>query len=144
MDLPATKLEVLVSGEQSGIRWRALPLLIDAIWDAGSDAEKFEVLAAIRKTFPERYTSDIPDIETRTPAEAGRGEGFTQLGYARSHFPVPWTVIVPAEVAHLRFVPRPIAKMKRFVDTSFTFNAASNAYGQRSPVPATDESHLGR
>lgn len=136
MDLPAPKLEVLVSGEQSGVRWAALPLLIDATGDAGSDAEKFEVLAAIRKTFPERYTSDTTDIETRTPAEAGRDDGFTQLGYARSHFPVPWTVIVPAEIAHLRFAPRPIAKMRRFVDTGFSFSAASNAYGQSMPAPA--------
>lgn len=101
-----TKFEIIVSGKQTGAvgKWNKTHLTIESAWGIGEEGEKFEVLAAIRKTYNPENKSDIRGNERHTPSQVGRSEGFKELSYIRTDLSVPWTVIVPPIMQHLKLV----------------------------------------
>lgn len=103
------KFEVIVDGKQAGAleKWKHIALTINSIWEAGGDGEKFEVLAAIRKTYNPETKADIRGSQRQTPAQIGRGEGFKELSYQRADPSSPAIVIVPPAMQYVRLVPQP-------------------------------------
>lgn len=103
------KLNVVIDGKQSGSigKWHHTPLTITSKWDAGSDQEKFEVLAAIRRTYNPDNKADIRGTQGQTPSQIGRCEGFKELRYERTEPSAPLIVIVPAVMQYLRAAPQP-------------------------------------
>jgi hypothetical protein len=109
MDSNRTKrFDVIVKGKRVGAvdKWKHIPLTISSCWDDGSDAEKFEVLAAIRRTYDADDRSDIHGTEGQTPAQVGRCEGFRELTYQRVARPSAEIIIVPPLMRYLRLVPQ--------------------------------------
>lgn len=106
---PIALFEVVINGKQSGCigNWNHTSLAISSKWDAGSDQEKFEVLAAIRRTYSPENKSDIRGYEGQTPSQIGRCEGFKELRYERSTASSPQIVIVPPVMQYLRLAPQP-------------------------------------
>ena len=115
MDVGRNKrFEVVINGKQAGAldKWKQIPLTINSIWDAGGDGEKFEVLAAIRRTYNPDNKTDIRGDQGQTPAQVGRCEGFKELRYQRTAPVSSPIIIVPPMMQYLRLVPQqqPIAK----------------------------------
>lgn len=103
------KFEIIANGERSGFptKWKQTPLTVDSLWDAGSDGEKFEVLAAIRRTYNPDNKNDIRGSEGQTPAQIGRTEGFSELKYRRTASTASEVTIVSTVTPYLRLVPTP-------------------------------------
>lgn len=103
------KFDVVVNGKQAGAidKWQQIPLTINSIWDAGGDGEKFEVLAAIRRTYSPDNKSDIRGEQRQTPAQIGRSEGFKELRYQRTAPASDQIIIVPPVMQYLRLAPQP-------------------------------------
>jgi hypothetical protein len=101
--------QVFIDGKQAGNtgKWKHTPLTITSMWDAGSDQEKFEVLATIRKTYNPDSKINIRGGESQTPSQIGRSEGFKELRYNRTTSPTASIVIVPPVMQYLRLVPQP-------------------------------------
>ena len=101
--------KVVIDGKQVGCigKWEHRPLTINSKWNAGSDQEKFEVLAAIRRTYNPDDKTDIRGLERQTPSQIGRCEGFKELRYERSTPPSSLIVIVPPVMQYLRLAPQP-------------------------------------
>lgn len=107
------KFEVIINGKQAGAldKWQQIPLTINSIWDAGGDGEKFEVLAAMRRTYNPENKTDIRGDQGQTPAQIGRGEGFKELSYQRTASSSQGIVIVPPVMPYIRLVPQaPVEK----------------------------------
>lgn len=97
-----------MNGQGSGVigRWKHISLKIKSLWAWGSDGEKFEVLAAIRRRYRPEAKADIRGTEHQTPAQVGRREGFVELEYQHIS---PWSAritIVPVLIRYLRLLPR--------------------------------------
>ncbi len=101
------KFEIIASGELSGApaKWKKIRVTVNSIWNEGSDGEKFEVLAAIRRTCNPEIKSDIRGFEGQTPAQVGRAEGFSELKYQRANLPSSEVTIVSAVMPYLSLVP---------------------------------------
>lgn len=108
---PSALFKVVINGKQSGTinKWNNSPLTITSKWDAGSDQEKFEVLAAIRSTYNPENKTNIRGSQGQTPSQIGRCEGFKELRYERSTPSSPLIVIVPPVMQYLRLAPQPKA-----------------------------------
>jgi hypothetical protein len=109
MDSDRTKkCDVIVNGQGAGTigKLKHISLRIKSLWAYGSDGEKFEVLAAIRRRFRPGVKVDIRISEYQTPAEVGRRDGFSELEYQHIS---PWSAritIVPVLMRYLRLIPR--------------------------------------
>jgi len=103
-----TKFQVFIDGKQVGSvdKWDHTPLMVTSRWEAGSNEEKYEVLAAIRKTYAPDNKADIRGKESQAPSQIGRGEGFKELKYSRTASSAPSIVIVPPVMQYLRLVPQ--------------------------------------
>lgn len=101
------KFEIIVSGELSGApaKWKKTRVTVNSIWSEGSDGEKFEVLAAIRRTYNPEIKSDIRGLERQTPAQIGRCEGFRELKYQRANLLSDEITIVSGVMPYLSLVP---------------------------------------
>lgn len=110
---PNTLFKVVINGKQSGTpgKWNQTPLTITSKWDAGSDQEKFEVLAAIRRTYNPEIKTNIRGSQGQTPSQIGRCEGFKELRYERSTQSSPLIIIVPPVMQYLRLAPQPQADL---------------------------------
>jgi hypothetical protein len=106
---PIALFEVVINGKQTGCvgKWNRTSMAISSQWDAGSDQEKFEVLAAIRRTYNPETKTDIRGLDGQTPSQIGRSEGFKELRYERSTSSSPQIIIVPPVMQYLRIAPQP-------------------------------------
>jgi hypothetical protein len=101
------KFQVFIEGVQVGNigRWKHAPLMVASQWDEGGDQEKYEVLAAIRRTYNPDNKNNIRGNERQTPAQIGRAEGFTELSYKRATSSASLVVIVLPVMAYRCVVP---------------------------------------
>lgn len=106
--IKGAKFQVFIDGKQSGNigRWKHAPLMVASQWDEGGEGEKFEVLAAIRRTYNPDNKNDIRGSEHQTPSQIGRTEGFTELSYRRSTATASLVVIVPSFMPYTNIVPQ--------------------------------------
>ena len=104
---PLVKFDVVIDGQQSGgaSAWNDIALSVSSRWDAGSDQEKFEVLAAIRSTYNPNEKMNIRGGERQTPSQIARAEGFTELRYSRAKGSATSTVIVKPLMKYRRVAP---------------------------------------
>lgn len=107
------KFEITVDGIQSGAigKWVKTRLTINSIWDAGGEGEKFDVLAAIRKTYNPDSNYNIRGNEKQTPSQIGRSEGFNELSYTRTTPAAAPVIIVAAMLKYSRVEPQPKFKL---------------------------------
>lgn len=107
-----TRFQVFIDGVQKGNigRWNHAPLMVASAWDEGGEQEKYEVLAAIRRTYDPSNASNIRGNERQTPPQIGRSEGFTELSYQRAIADAARVVIVPALMPYSRIVNGEIVK----------------------------------
>jgi hypothetical protein len=103
------KFQVFIDGVQAGNvgGWKHMPLMVASKWQPGGDEEKYEVLAAIRRTYNPDEKRNIRGDESQTPSQIGRGEGFTQLSYHRAISSAVHVVIVPPVMAYSSLAPQP-------------------------------------
>lgn len=106
--LDGSSFQVFVEGIQAGNigMWKHYPLMVHSQWTEGSDDEKFEVLAAIRKTYSAEKTGEVPGADQLGPSQAARNEGFTELSYRRATSQSISVTIVPIVVPYSRMVPQ--------------------------------------
>lgn len=108
-----TKFQIYIDGVQAGNigKWKHAPLMVASQWDEGGDQEKYEVLAAIRRTYNPDIKSNIRGEERQTPSQIGRSEGFTELSYRRAMVSATPVVIVPPIMPYRRIMPHSGFKM---------------------------------
>lgn len=106
-DTKAT-FQIFIDGKQAGStgKWHHTPMTVTSMWDAGSDQEKFEVLAAIRRTYNPDNKTNIRGNQRQAPSQIGRAEGFKELHYNRASSPGALIVIVPPAMQYIRLVPQ--------------------------------------
>lgn len=100
----SSSFEIIVEGSRKGSpgKWLHKTLSVDSGWGSGSEQEKFEVLAAIRKLYNPEERGNIRGVEGQTADQVGRTEGFSSLEYRRVQHPVAQTTIVPALAGYSR------------------------------------------
>jgi hypothetical protein len=78
--------QVFIEGKRHGSpgKWRHRPLTVSSRWDPGGEQEKYEVLAAIRRSYNPENKIDIRGTERQLPVQIGRSEGFSELSYSRA------------------------------------------------------------
>lgn len=106
--LDGSKFQVFVEGVQTGNigMWKHVPLMVNSQWSEGSDDEKFEVLAAIRKTYRCESSDDIRGADHLGPSQTARNEGFTELSYRRATSLSINVTIIPTILPYRRMMPR--------------------------------------
>ena len=106
--LDDSRFQVFIEGVQTGSigRWKHAPLMVNSQWSEGSDDEKFEVLAAIRKTYRCEGSDDIRGADHLGPSQTARNEGFTALSYRRATSQSLSVTIIPTIIPYRNMVPQ--------------------------------------
>jgi len=91
--------QVFIDGKRHGSpgKWRHRSLMVTSGWDPGGEQEKYEVLAAIRRSYNAENKIDIRGTEGQLPVQIGREEGFTELSYSRAA-PASHSEVAPSSV----------------------------------------------
>lgn len=100
----STSFEIIVEGSRKGSpgKWSHKTLNVDSGWGSGSEQEKFEVLAAIRRLYNPDERANIRGGTGQTADQVGRTEGFSALQYRRVQYPAAQTIIVPPLTGYSR------------------------------------------
>lgn len=96
--------DIIVEGSRKGSpgKWAKKTLHIESPWGSGSEQEKFEVLAAIRRQYNPDERGNIRGTEGQTADQVARCEGFSALLYRRAQYPAAHTTIVAPPAGYSR------------------------------------------
>lgn len=112
MNIANPVLNVVIEAEKVGDTracWQGKPVSVRSRWALGSEQEKFEVLAALRRLYNPDQHGDIRGATAQTPAQIGQSEGFIHLQYRYADSPQAPVCIVKGLSGYSRLPARATA-----------------------------------